>query len=156
MSAPDRDPLGESDSAPAIGFKGDPIGTVKSIVINGPLKPDVHSKNFATGELDYWPAKNGEKPNPKLAHVFNGVDPKTGEPVSLWLAVPSDLLSRTKEAQKRDLGGKRADSGVRIDVKLANREDVGKGNPANRHAVKMTPAPVVDPLGDDEFGEAPF
>lgn len=159
MSSPqDRDPLAGSDKAPSIGFKNDAIGTVKSIVLDGPFKPDVHQKKFGSDDFDFWPSKNGEPGKPKLAVVGNGTDPNTGQPVSLWLPKPSDLLSKTQEAQKRDLGvGVRADVGVRIDVKLVDREDVGKGNPANRHAVRMTPAAKPDALGssDDPWASAP-
>ncbi len=130
------DPFEDREKVPAIGFKNEPIGTVKSIDTSEPCNV-VQKRVFGTPDLDWWENKDGSR-SPKQAAVFNGVD-ANGEKVSLWCDMPSDLFTRVKEAQKTL--GRRIGTGGNVDriyVKLTGR--VAAKNTAyekNTYAVKV-------------------
>jgi hypothetical protein len=109
MTSPDYDPFGEGVSTPAISFKDQPLGTVRSIIV-GEYAEKVQSRDFETSEAAFW--KDG---NPKYSAVLKGTD-LDGEPLSLWADMPSSMLTAVREAQEAISKGYRAKPGDRIDV----------------------------------------
>lgn len=152
MTAPERDPFAGSDSAPAISFKDQPPGTVHRIIADGPAKMLQQRVFGSDGELAFWPGKNGQPGNPKMAAVVNGTDPTTGEPCSLWAPIPSDMQAKVLEAQKSQGAGYRIKAGDEIAVKLIERVPSGKGSPKSVYAVKITPGAAPKPAQADPFG----
>lgn len=164
MTAPDRDPFASSESAPAMSFKDVPDKTVFRMIADGPSKMLQQRVFGSDGELAFWPGKNGQPGNPKMAAVVNGTAKgrvgvsvnaggivEDGEPISLWAAIPGDLCSKVNDAQKAVKPGYRIKAGDEIAVMIDHREPSGKGNPKSVYAVKITPgepaAASSDPFG---------
>jgi len=79
----------------------------------------LQTKDFDTDEPAFWPAKEGQQPQPKLAHVVNlEID---GETYSLWCPIPSDLNSKFLAAVKEE-GVKNVAEGGTLTVKLTGTE----------------------------------
>ncbi len=146
------DPFAGGDKAPALSFPT--VGTSYTGTITEPPKL-LQSKNFNTGELDFWPGQNGQPGNPKMCAVINlEVD---GEPYSVWAQKPSALFVALKEAQK--VAGKPFEVGGTLAIKYTgdephtDPEKIRKRLPAKKlYAAKYTPpAPPAptDPFGDE-------
>ena len=108
----------------------------------------LQTKDFDTEEPAFWPAKEGQEPQPKLAHVVNlEID---GDVYSLWCPIPSDLNTKFLAAVKA-AKVKNVEEGGELTVKLVGEEPRAngkKGYPKKLHEVKYV-APVLD-LSDEE------
>lgn len=149
----DVDPLEGGDKAPAISFKGAPVGTTISVKITAPGKL-VQSRNFDTGELDFWPGNApGQQGNPKMAAVYNGeVD---GEPRSVWATKPSALFAALVEAQKK--AGQKIGPGGTLHVRFTGEVPNTKNprlNPIKQYAALYEPPAPSDPLAPPNFVQA--
>lgn len=108
------DPLEGGDKAPAVSFNNAPVGTVVCLEVTSQAKL-VQSRNYETGELDYWPGNvPGQPGNPKMAVVINGT--VNGEERSLWATKPSSMLAALQAAQKQ--AGQRIGPGGKLWVKF--------------------------------------
>jgi len=148
----DADPLEGGDKAPAISFKGAPIGTVYTMTVTAAAKL-VQSRDFETGELAYWPGNvPGQVGNPKMAVVINGT--VNGEERSLWATKPSDMLAALQKAQKD--AGQRILPGGTLHVKLAGEtpHDNPRLNAKKNYAAMYVPPVAADPIANGpEFAQ---
>jgi len=151
MTAPEIDPFAGGDKTPALSFKDEPVGTVKAITVTEPAKL-LQSTNFDTQEPDFWPGKNGQPGNPKMAAVINGTT-DDGEQRSVWAVKPSALFHAIKDAQMKL--GRSLKPGDKLAIKYTGDKPNEKNprlNPAKQYAAKIDPAPEVPA---DAFGDEP-
>lgn len=156
MTAPLKldDVFAGGDKAPALSFKNAPVGTTYTGTIVEEPKL-LQTNDFNTGDPAFWPGKNGQPGNPKMAAVINlEVD---GEPRSVWATKPSALFVALVDAQKQ--AGARFEIGGTLAIKFTGEkehtdpEKIRKNLPPQKlYAAKYTPpapAPAADPFGDD-------
>lgn len=153
MTAPDRDPFATPVKTPALSFKDDPVGTVKTITVTGPAELK-QTSDYDTGEPEFWDAKPGETPKPKMAAVVPGVD-EHGEPVSVWARMyPKHLFEAIQAAQKAVADGYRLKDGDTLAIKYTgDGKAEGRKNPPKLYAAKITPSTPPPPA--DAFGDEP-
>lgn len=166
MTAPDYDPLAESDRAPSISWADVEVGTVQTLDVSEPCGAPIHYKDYDTGEPMYWQSKGRPSANitdkPVQQIVFNGLD-KNGEPAALFVKVKGEqLFFKLQAAQKA--AGHRIGAGPNVDrvaIKITGRENPDTGKKQNQFEVKILdggPRKTVEPPADDPFGgdEPPF
>jgi hypothetical protein len=147
------DPFEGGDSAPAISWKNAPDGTIHTLTLTKPMET-AQSRKFGSKDPDFWPAKVGQAPEPKMAVVYNGTD-ENGEERSVWAIIRGeDLFFKIKDAQEAIAPKYRATTGDKITMKLLKREPTDNGFDKKVFAVKVErgtapAAPVDDPWGDD-------
>ena len=148
----DVDPFAGGEKAPSLSFKDAPIGTTYTGTITATPKL-VQARNYNTGEPDFWPAKPGETPNPKMAVVIElTVD---GEPRTVWAVKPSAMFTAIGDAQKA--AGERIAVGGTFAVRLTGEiphPTKPNFNPIKQYAVKYT-APVPADVFADTAPAAP-
>lgn len=160
----DRDPFAGGDSVPALSFKDEPIGTVKTITVTEPAKM-LHSRDYDSGDLAYWDKdKRGkivthDTGQPVMAAVVNGTD-ANGDEVSVWARKPSSLFTAIKDAQAAVKPGYRLKAGDKLHIKFSGEEPPksGRGNNRKLYVAKIEPAPEpppADAFGDDPWSSAP-
>ena len=106
---------------------------------------------FGTNELDYWPIKPGqEQPDPKMAVVFKVYDEEESEERSLWLPIPSSILTAVAGAQTTALpDGGVIDNGGTLEITFTGEKPSDKGADQKLYSAVYTPptaAPAADPL----------
>ena len=155
----DTDPFAGGESTPALSFKDEPIGTVKTITVTEPAKL-LQSHDYDSGDLLYWvPGQRGKtsttpSDSPVMAAVINGTDDE-GVERSVWARKPSALFAAIKDAQAAVADGYRLKAGDKLAIKLTGEEPPKSGRGSNRklYAAKVTPAPAAPPA--DAFGDEP-
>lgn len=149
MTAPaEIDPFASNTGAPSVSFKDAPVGTVVTLIVTDSPKM-VQGLDFKTKLPKFWPAKNGQEPNPVMNAVINGtVD---GEERSLWAQKPSSMFIAIQEECKR-LGGHKIGPGDSISIKFTGTKPTD-GDPQKLYAAKIVPAPP--PAPKDVFGNEP-
>lgn len=159
MTAPDRDPFAGGDSIPALSFKDEPIGTVKTVTITEPAEM-AHSRDYDTNLPAYWDPNNRGRttttPNdqPVMSAVVKGTD-VNGDEVSVWARKPSSLFTAIKDAQAAVEAGYRLKRGDKLHIKFTGEEPPKSGRGANRkiYAAKIEPGVAAPPA--DAFGDEP-
>lgn len=154
----DYDPLADAIKTPAVSWKNEPVGTVRTFQVLS--QSDLaQTRNFSTKELDFWPLKPGQaQPDPKMAVVFKVFDDKEQEERTLWCPRPSSMLTAVATAQQEAGRGVRIGPGGVLTIKLTGEKDTGKGEPQKLYAAKYQPPaaePEPDPLTQGPTGAAP-
>jgi hypothetical protein len=144
-----EDPFANADKVPSISFKNAPVGTVYEGTVTEAPKL-IQSRNFDTGEPDFWPAKAGETPQPKMSVVIR-LRLDSGEERSLWAQKPSSMFAAIAQARKD--AGKGLEVGGRLAVKFDHEtphtdpEKIRKGYaPIKEYVAKYTPPAAPDPF----------
>lgn len=137
------DPFSGS-SVPGLSFKDAPVGTSFTGVITKVEPELVQTRDFESGDLAFWPGKDGQQGNPKVAAVIHiEVD---GEERSVWATKPSALFAAFGEARTRNGGPLEVGGTVRItytgDKPNATNPRL---NPAKQYTVDYK-APVAGPV----------
>lgn len=149
-NAPENDPLAGAAKRPAVSWKNDAVGTVKTFTVQS-YGREAQTTVFGSNppRLAFWPDNpDGSKGKPKMAAVFD-VETEQGEELSLWAPIPSSL--RTALATAQTEAGQRIGPGGRLEVKFVREEDKGKGNPQKIFAARYTP-PAAQPPATDALG----
>ena len=150
------DPFAGSSSTPSLSFKGAPIGTTyEGTVVESPDL--VHSRNFDTNLPDYWPAKAGETPSPKMAAVVKIVM-ADGEERAIWAIQPSAMFAAIKAAANH--AGVKIDIGGTLAVKYTGDKPANdpRKNAAKQYVARYTPpaaAATADPFAAAPAATAP-
>ena len=144
MTAPLTDPFAGGTSVASLSFKDAPIGTVHEGTIVEPPEL-VQSRNFDSGDPDYWPAKAGETPSPKMAAVIK-IALADGEERAIWAVKPSAMFAAIADAIKH--AGKKLEVGGTLAVKYTG--DKPNSDPrkyaAKQYACRYTPPTIADPF----------
>lgn len=157
MTSPaEVDPFAGADKVPSISFKDQPIGTTYTgKITEAPVLRQ--SRNFETGEPDFWPAKAGQTPNPKMAAVFRmTVNELGGEERAVWATKPSALYAALAEARSAD-----PDKQLKVGGDIAIRYTGDKPNenprlnPAKQYAVRYTPPTPAASAAADPWADSP-
>ena len=141
------DPFAGGSSTPSLSFKGAPVGTTyEGTVVESPDL--VHSRNFDTNLPDYWPAKVGETPSPKMAAVVKIVM-ADGEERAIWAIQPSAMFAAIKAAANH--AGVKIDIGGTLAVKYTGDKPANdpRKNAAKQYVARYTPpaaAATADPF----------
>ena len=127
-----------TNSTPAVSFKDKPIGTsYTGKVLELPAL--VHSRDFESGEMDYWPDGNKKMSVVTLLEV-------DGEHRGLWAPKPSAMFAAIADAQKA--AGATIAVGGSITVSYIGDEPNKKNprlNPAKQYRVSYK---APDAFGD--------
>lgn len=145
-TAPEHDPLLGAEKRPAVSFKTDPIGTVKTLTVQS-WSREAQGTVFGSNppRLAFWENPDGSKGNPKMNVVYD-VEDEQGEALSLWAPIPSSL--RTALAEAQTAAGARIGPGGILEIKFVREVDKGKGNPQKIYAARYTPGTPPAPTGD--------
>lgn len=149
MTAPDRDPF-DNEGAPNLSFKDAPVGTVRTLIANGPAEM-VQQTDYDTGEPATW-----DDGNPKMAAVVSGVDKETGEPASIWAPKTKKAGSKFAAIAKAQKDAShRIGAGTEVALKLTGTEPSTNSRKEDRklYAGKVTPPAPSTP--GDAFGDEP-
>lgn len=126
------DPFAQSESHPAVSWKGAPIGA--KIVCKVVERPQlVQSRDFDTGEKATWPDGNPKMSVVTLVEV-------NGEKRGLWAAKPSALFAAIGEAQQKT--GRQIEVGGTLTVTYTGDKPNEKNprlNPQKQYAVEYAP-----------------
>jgi len=166
---PGFDPFEQGGGAPAVSFKAAPPGSFVTIAIDEDAKW-LQTRDFETGEPEFWDARPGEQPNPKMAAVVTGVvqstpwadaSGQTGERKALWAGYPSNLFEAVKNAKKAAGNGTALPilAGGTLHVAFTG-EEPNKKNPrlnnVKLYAAQYVPPPAGYAKPDAFEGNQPF
>jgi len=148
MTKPEEfDPFAAGQKTPAISFKDQPVGTVRSLLVTE-YATTAATTDYKTGEPLFW--KDGK---PRMSAVLTGTHPETGEPLSLWADIPSSKLAAVRDAQEAVKPGYRIKPGDRVDIQhYADKPgDDPKKNAQKLYRAKVTVGVEPPPVTDDPW-----
>jgi hypothetical protein len=142
------DPFSGGEKVPSLSWKDLPIGSTFSLEVLEAAKP-LQSRNFESGELDYWDA---ERQRPKMAAVVNvrvlQGPHSVGEDRSIWAQIPSNMFVAIKEAQKT--ADARLTPGGKLHLRFTGTipHENKRYSPIKQYEAKYEPpvAPAPDPF----------
>jgi hypothetical protein len=156
----DYDPLADLNRAPALSFKGAPIGTTRRVFVTEATKKR-QSRDFETGQPAYWdPDPVTGQRDPVMAVVVAGLD-EQGQPISVWGTIPSAMTTALAAAQASS--GARILPGSILDITFSSEKpnENPRLNAQKLYTVVHTPngwtppSKAPDPLGGQQVAQQP-